>query len=80
MHLLSLLPRHLALFGGFHAPEVILIFAILVVLFGGQVVSVAGRLRADDDRLTREEIHLLLFVGAVVAMGIGLLVSQEFAR
>jgi hypothetical protein len=80
MHLLSLLPPHLALFGGFRAPEVILVFAILVVLFGGQAVSVGGRLRDGDTRLTRNEIHILLFVGGVFALGIGLLVSQEFAR
>jgi hypothetical protein len=80
MHLLSFLSGHLALFGGFHAPEVILIFAILVVLFAGQAVSVGGRLRDDDGRLTGKEIHILLFVGAVVAIGIGVLVSQEFAR
>jgi hypothetical protein len=81
MHLLlSLLSAPLALFGGLGAPEVILCFVILAVLFGGRAVSVAGRLRDCDGRLTREEIHILLFIAGMVAIGIGLLVSQEYAR
>jgi hypothetical protein len=77
MHLLS---GSLALFGGLRAPELIVIFTILVVLLGGRAVAAGGATRNEDLKLTRKEIHILIFVGAVLAIGIGMLVSQELTR
>ena len=67
-------------FGGMHAPEAIVILVVLLVLFGGRAVSAGADFLERDHRLTREEVYILLFVGGALAIGIGMLVWQEFTR
>ena len=77
---MPLYPVALALFGGLRAPELIVIFTLLVLLLGGRALAVGGGWREDDRRLNGRELRILLFVGAVVALGLGLIVSQQLAR
>jgi hypothetical protein len=73
-------PAILALFGGLHAPELMVVFVLLVLLLGGRTVAIGGGWQEEDRRLNRREVRILLSVGAAVAIGIGLIVSQRLAR
>lgn len=68
---------------GLGAPELIAVLIILLVLFSGAAVSgrdEGGAHRGSDPRLTPYEKQILLAVGAVLAVGIGIVVWQKITR
>lgn len=68
---------------GLGAPESIVILVILLVLFSGQVTLVGSEgsvPRGGAPRLTRHEKQVLLVLGAVVAVGVGILAWQKVAH
>ena len=67
---------------GLGAPEMIVVLIILLVLFSGYAVSGGGdggARRSSDPRISLYEKQILLAVGAVLAMGIGIVFWQKIA-
>ena len=65
---------------GLGAPELIAVLIVLLVLFSGYGWSAGRAPRDDRGRLTRRDVQILVFLGAILAMGIAILVWQEIVR
>jgi hypothetical protein len=65
---------------GLRATELIVILIVLLVLFSGYGWSASREPGDDRGRFPRKDVQVLVVVGAIVAVGIAILVWQESAR
>jgi hypothetical protein len=61
-------------------PETILLLVILLVLFAHPFVSARADFQDHRSGLTRHDLYVLIFIGAVVAVGFGIVVWQRTAQ
>lgn len=67
-----------ALFG-LRTPELIGLLVILLVFFGSPLLSAPDGIRDRCCQLTRQDFQILIFIGAITAIGIAILVWQRLA-